>query len=499
MAIWTGKRMVVWGGITPLGDGGLYDPIGDAWSPISTTGAPSPRVEASGVWTGTWVLVWGGRSGSTYFNDGRYYDPRLNVWSNMASVGPPAARSLHGTVYAENTMLIWGGKDASTTFSDGSKFDPIQNAWTPMTDVNKPSTRTSFSALWTGERMLIATGSPVVNETKDYCFVCTPTTWYQDADGDGAGYAPQTAMSCAIPAGYANNTDDCDDTDPNRHLGAPEICDGKDDDCDGNTPANEADGDSDGVLVCANDCNDDNPAVHAGAAEICNGIDDNCSGTTDEDALGVDTDGDTVHNACDNCRTVSNPTQVDTDRDGIGSACDNCALVANVSQADSDSDQRGNACDNCPIDYNPLQDDFDGDHAGDACDNCAFDFNTTQSNVDHDGEGDICDFDDGLIYIFGTDDENYIEWQAEIGPSSWNAYEGDLAVLKATGDYTQAPGSNPLADRQCGLTDPFVQDLVVPTAGKIRFSLVTGVTGGVEGSLGTNSAGVPRPNANPCP
>ena len=32
-----------------------------------------------------------------------------------------------------------------------------------------------------------------------------------------------------------------------------------------------------------------------------------------------------------------------------------------------------------------------------------------------------------------------------------------------------------------------------------RFALVTGVTGGVEGSLGTNSAGSSRPNSNPCP
>jgi len=127
------------------------------------------------------------------------------------------------------------------------------------------------------------------------------------------------------------------------------------------------------------------------------------------------------------------------------------------------------------------------------------DFNPTQSDFNFDGEGDACDVNDGLIYIFGTDDETFIEWQAESGPSSWNAYEGDLAVLKSTGVYTQSPGSNPLADRQCGVADPFVEDLVVPAAGKVRFSLVTGVTGGVEGSLGTNSAGTPRPNANPCP
>jgi hypothetical protein len=39
----------------------------------------------------------------------------------------------------------------------------------------------------------------------------------------------------------------------------------------------------------------------------------------------------------------------------------------------------------------------------------------------------------------------------------------------------------------------------MPPVGKVVFSLVTGVTGGVEGSLGNDGDGNPRPNANPCP
>jgi hypothetical protein len=38
-----------------------------------------------------------------------------------------------------------------------------------------------------------------------------------------------------------------------------------------------------------------------------------------------------------------------------------------------------------------------------------------------------------------------------------------------------------------------------PGPGEVAFNLVTGVAGGVESGLGTNSAGAPRPNANPCP
>jgi hypothetical protein len=109
-----------------------------------------------------------------------------------------------------------------------------------------------------------------------------------------------------------------------------------------------------------------------------------------------------------------------------------------------------------------------------------------------------CDLTDGLIYVYSTD-KNYREWQDESGYATWNSYRGSLAALRATGQYTQAPGSNLLAARDCGLNDPWVFDDLVPDTGEVTFNLVTGVAAGVESSLGTNSAGVPRANANPCP
>jgi len=134
---------------------------------------------------------------------------------------------------------------------------------------------------------------------------------------------------------------------------------------------------------------------------------------------------------------------------------------------------------------------------GDACDNCPVDPNTGQSDTNHDGEGDVCDTNDGLIHEF-RDDKSSISWEAEQGPTSWNVYIGDLSALRATGVYTQLPGSNALAARDCGEAMTFSDDLTTPALGQASFSLVTGVTGGVEGSLENSTAG-PRPNANPCP
>jgi Putative metal-binding motif len=52
--------------------------------------------------------------------------------------------------------------------------------------------------------------------------------------------------------------------------------------CESGDPGQSADQDGDGVPWC-NDCDDTNPAVHPGAPEVCgNQIDDNCNGVVDE-------------------------------------------------------------------------------------------------------------------------------------------------------------------------------------------------------------------------
>ena len=61
------------------------------------------------------------------------------------------------------------------------------------------------------------------------------TTWYADADGDGARNPAESLEACDRPAGYvAAGEDDCDDTDSDVHPGATEVADDDvDQDCDG--------------------------------------------------------------------------------------------------------------------------------------------------------------------------------------------------------------------------------------------------------------------------
>src|SRR6185436_10973538 len=59
------------------------------------------------------------------------------------------------------------------------------------------------------------------------------TTFYRDSDGDGYGDPADVLAACAAPPGYVTNNTDCNDVDPAMHPGAVEICDGKDNNCNG--------------------------------------------------------------------------------------------------------------------------------------------------------------------------------------------------------------------------------------------------------------------------
>jgi len=123
----------------------------------------------------------------------------------------------------------------------------------------------------------VVVGAPFVGAPQGgaYVFLGVPA----DADLDQDGYCTNIG-SC--PGGLEPG--DCDDTDPDRHPGAEEACNGLDDDCDGVVPIEEADDDLDEWRICEGDCDDTDGLVHPEAAEFCDGLDQDCDGEVDEGA-----------------------------------------------------------------------------------------------------------------------------------------------------------------------------------------------------------------------
>lgn len=151
VAVWTGTRMVVWGGSnggTILGDGGIYDPDARTWTPISNANAPAPRDQATAVWTGTEMIVWGGRGvGGTPLADGAKFNPATNAWTNMSSVGAPAPRYQHTAVWTGTRMIVFGGTDGSNELQTSAAY--MGDQWSELLATNAPpAQRRLHSAVW---------------------------------------------------------------------------------------------------------------------------------------------------------------------------------------------------------------------------------------------------------------------------------------------------------------------------------------------------------------
>jgi len=217
-----------------------------------------------------------------------------------AGVDPVAQFAASSTSFCQGT---------SVTFIDGSSGAP--NSWTWSFPGGSPSSSTSQNPVITynvaGTYNVTLTVSNAQGNDAEvkaaYITVTAASTFYRDQDGDGFGNSAISISACASPAGYVGNSTDCNDANALVKPGATEICNGIDDDCDGQVDEGVQttyyrDADSDGygnfaitVLACSapagyvlnhTDCNDGNAAVRPGAPELCNGINDDCDALTDE-------------------------------------------------------------------------------------------------------------------------------------------------------------------------------------------------------------------------
>lgn len=181
--------------------------------------------------------------------------------------------------------------------------------------------------------------------------------WFADTDNDGLGDAGNTLTQCTQPTGYVADSTDCDDTDNQIGVAIMYYVDA---DNDGYGDAMD-----NGTLSCtpisgsvtnADDCDDTNNAVNPGATEVCDGIDNNCDGQTDEGFTQTtyfeDADNDGFGNPnstvtdctqptgyvtdstdCDDTNNAIHPGATDQTGNGIDENCDGVDGVLGLNEA----------------------------------------------------------------------------------------------------------------------------------------------------------------------
>lgn len=170
-AVWTGSEMIVFGGVDATqpgwlsyGDGARYNPFTDSWTPLPAGGAPGSRTGHTAVWTGERMIVWGGRElpSDARLNDGASYHPGSDTWSTLSPYGAPQARALHAAVWTGSEMIVWGGDYNSALLNTGARYNPATSLWTPMTQSAAPRQRMFWRpdhGIWTGRGMVVCAGS----------------------------------------------------------------------------------------------------------------------------------------------------------------------------------------------------------------------------------------------------------------------------------------------------------------------------------------------------
>ncbi len=222
---------------------------------------------------------------------------------------------------------------------------------------------------------------------------------YATCEGDCDDADASLDSEDADADGYSTCDGDCDDSRPEVYPGAPEICDGLDDDCDGIVPGDELDADGDTYAECEGDCNDQDltlnpmdadfdgysscdgdcddadPSRYPTAPEQCNRVDDDCDGVVPAAEIDVDGDGLTVcEGDCDDgnpqvfpgapeicdlldsdCDGLIPSGEIDADGDGTPDCagdCDDDDPVMNLLDEDGDG---LSSCDGDCDDHDPLR------------------------------------------------------------------------------------------------------------------------------------------------
>jgi hypothetical protein len=313
---WLNKRVVLGALDQP---GYCYWNVGNnPWQPNGTSGIHCTHVGADDVWglnaqgsggygvlgtDGTYVYA---KRWSTHSGDDRLSRHGFDVggmsrgtWQGWAS-NKRLSRSISGFYYPDGhfysakTSCAYGLQKVRVTQSNqidhcDNKDDDCDGSIDENCDIDNDNycdrsmpgsgnPSPTFPTTWGSNAPSTCTSGRLDCDDCNSSVRCT--IYYRDADNDGWGTSQKTC-ECSKPSGWVLKTGDCDDGYNLTYPGAPELCDGRDNDCNGQTDE-IYDQDNDGVATCFGDCNDGNNKVKPGHPEICDGKDNDCDGAVDE-------------------------------------------------------------------------------------------------------------------------------------------------------------------------------------------------------------------------
>ena len=163
--VWTGREMIVWGGVTrsargqaaPRSDGAAYDPVARTWRRIAN--APSGVLGGGGpaaAWTGRQMVVWAGNSPDGPAG-GALYDSRSNGWRRLPK-GPLGVREQYASVWTGTELLIFGGHGGDTFATPtAAALNPRTRSWRKLRALDSIiGLGTVNGALWNGREAFVS-------------------------------------------------------------------------------------------------------------------------------------------------------------------------------------------------------------------------------------------------------------------------------------------------------------------------------------------------------
>jgi hypothetical protein len=178
-AVWTGRVLIVAGGLTRRSDGtsrratdaAAYDPATRAWRRIAS---PPAGIGAGAVWTGSVLLAWTGNSPEGP-SVGAVYDPRPNRWRRLPE-DPLGLREGNANLWTGKELIVIGGHAGDGLATPvAAAFDPAAGTWRVL---HRLAGLTLFGgpngAVWDGREAIVAGNLSLCPAQGSRCFRSRP-------------------------------------------------------------------------------------------------------------------------------------------------------------------------------------------------------------------------------------------------------------------------------------------------------------------------------------